>query len=53
MNSCSGAVFCTLVKDALLSRDDWLNKGVDQGQPVPMEVEGMTAFRRFLPGLLF
>ena len=53
MNRCSAPVFCTLVKDALLSRDDWLNKGVDQGQPAPMEVEDVTTFHRFLPGLLF
>ena len=46
-------ISCTLVKETLCSRDDWLRNGVDEGRPVPPAVKEAPIIRRYQKGLLF
>jgi len=47
------ALSCTLVKDTLISRNDWFRIGFDDGRPLPPPAEKAPVVRRYQKGLLF
>jgi len=46
-------ISCTLVKETLCSRDDWLRNGVDDGRPLPPPAKVAPIIRRYPKGPLF